>query len=71
MNSSNNNNWVYENPLFKNKNQRYYYDFGTGNKIERADVKEKRDALLGVLSKPTNQKKDDFLEGFNDPYGEK
>ena len=46
MNSSNNNNWVYENPLFKNKNQRYYYDFGTGNKIERADVKEKRGGKL-------------------------
>ena len=71
MNNSRNNNWLYENPLLKNKNQRYPYDFGTGNKIERADVKEKRDAFLGVSSNLANQKKDDFLEGFNDPYGEK
>ena len=31
MNNSNNK-WIYENPLFKNKDQRYYYDFETGNK---------------------------------------
>ncbi len=36
-----NNTWIYENQLLKNKNQRYYYDFGTGNKIEREEVKEK------------------------------
>ena len=57
-----------ENPLFKNKDQRYYNDFGTGNKIEREDVKQQRKSLLGSTSKPQNQKKDDFLEGFNDPY---
>ena len=71
MENSNNNKWMAENPLFKNKDQRYYYDFGTGNKIEREDVKQERDALLGSTSKPQNQEKDDFLEGFNDPYGEK
>ena len=27
MQNSNNNNWLYESPLFKNKNQRYYYDW--------------------------------------------
>ena len=75
MNNSNNNNWITENPLFKNKDQRYYYDFGTGKQIEREEVKEKREAFLnaasGSSSNPQKQKKDDFLEGFNDPYGEK
>ncbi len=74
MNNSNNT-WIYENPLLKNKNQRYYYDFGTGKQVEREEVKEKRDAFLDTASKtstePQKQKKDDFLEGFNDPYGEK
>ncbi len=74
MNNSNNK-WLYENPLLKNKNQRYYYDFGTGIEIEREEVKEERDAILNsatkTSNKPTNQKKDDFLEGFDDPYGEK
>ena len=36
MNNSNNT-WIYETPLLKNKNQRYYYDFGTGNKIKREE----------------------------------
>ncbi len=45
-----NNMWITENPLFKNKDQRYYYDFGTGIKIERDEVKKERDA---------------FLDGFN------
>lgn len=57
--------------LKTNKNNNYYYGFGTGKQIEREDVKEKRDAFLGVLSNRANQKKDDFLVGFNDPYGEK
>ncbi|MBR3847774.1 MAG: hypothetical protein IKM21_00605 [Oscillospiraceae bacterium] len=57
--------------LKTNKSNNYYYDFGTGKQIERADVKEKRDALLGASNNRANQKKDDFLEGFNDPYGEK
>ncbi len=74
MNNSNNK-WLYENPLLKNKDQRYYYDFGTGIEIEREEVKEERDAILNsatkTSNKPTNQKKDDFLEGFDDPYGEK
>ena len=50
MNNPSNNNWITENPLFKNKNQRYYYDFGTEKKVEREEVKKERDA---------------FLEGFN------
>ena len=72
--NSHNNKWLTENPLFKNKDQRYYYDFGTGIKIERDEVKKERDAFLNAASgsstKPQKQKKDDFLEGFNDPYGE-
>ena len=42
--------WITQDPLSKNENQRYYYDFGTGEKIEREEVKKQRDA---------------FLEGFN------
>ena len=72
MKNSNNNNWVYESPLLKNKNQRYYYDFGTGNKIEREDVKKQRDAFLNSVSGGSNKpQRDDFLEGFDDPYAEK
>ncbi len=75
MNNSSNNNWVTQNPLFKNKNQRYYYDFGTGKQVEREEVKEKRDAILNhavkTSTEPQKQKKDDFLDGFNDPFGEK
>ena len=36
--------------LNPNKNNNYYYDFGTGKKVEREEVKKERDA---------------FLEGFN------
>lgn len=61
--------------LKTNKNNNYYYDFGTGKQVERNDVKQERDAILNVENKTStisqNQKKDDFLEGFNDPYGEK
>ncbi len=42
--------WITQDPLSKSENQRYYYDFGTGEKIEREEVKKQRDA---------------FLEGFN------
>ncbi len=44
-----NNNWIIKNPLFKNNDRGFYYDFGKGKNFE----------------------KDDFLEGFNDPFGEK
>ena len=71
MQNFKNKNWFSDDLLKTDKNNNYYHDFGTGNKIERADVKEKRDALLGNSSNLANQKKDDFLEGFNDPYGEK
>ena len=40
-----NNAWLTENPMFKNKNQKYHYDFGTGKQIEREDVKKEREAL--------------------------
>ena len=70
-----NNKWFAENPLLKNKDQRYYYDFGTGKKIEREDVKAERDAFLdavnGITNRPQKKETDDFLEGFADPYGEK
>lgn len=50
MNSKNNFKWLNQDLLSPNEKQRYYYDFGTGNKIEREEVKKQRDA---------------FLEGFN------
>ena len=75
MLNSNNNKWFSENPLLKGNDQKYYYDFGTGNKIEREDVKKQREAFLKGTSKtssePKKQEKDNFLEGFDDPYGEK
>jgi len=49
MNNSNNK-WLTENPLFKPKENKYYYDFGTGIKIKKDGVKKEFDP---------------FLEGFN------
>ena len=54
MNSSNNS-WLTESPLFKNKNQRYYYNFGTGKQVEREEVKEERDTILKSLNYPNGE----------------
>lgn len=50
MYNSKSKNLFLDNLLKTNKNSSFYYDFGTGKKIEREEVKKERDA---------------FLEGFN------
>ena len=45
-----NNKWLTESPLSKSKEKKYYYDFGTGKKVETDGFR---------------QEKDSFLEGFN------
>ena len=61
--------------LKTNKNNNYYYDFGTDKKVEREGIQKERDVFLSSAnSSSTNNQKpkdDDFLAGFNDPYGEK
>ena len=52
MQNFKNKNWFSDDLLKTNKNNNYYYDFGTGKKIEREEVKKERD---------------DFLEGFKFP----
>ena len=46
MNNFKNKSLFLDDLLKTNKNDNYYYDFGTGNKIEREEVKEERDAFL-------------------------
>jgi len=59
----------------KPKEHKYYYDFGTGKKVERAEPKEERNSFPLPKSQTTSEapkrERDSFLEGFNDPYGEK
>ncbi len=50
MLSLGNNKWLTESPLSKSKEKKYYYDFGTGKKVETDEFK---------------QEKDSFLDGFN------
>ena len=52
MNNFKNKNWFSDDLLKPDKNNNYYYDFGTGKKVEREEVKKERD---------------DFLEGFKFP----